>query len=96
MPPRPAFLRLSNSPREDMITAVQQHIARMSRQEAEDAFVTEIQRAVEAYYPLEWYVSYTDSVWLLVADYYEYRARVFIDPHTSQITVSGGFAPPGF
>lgn len=96
MPPRPDFLRMSNSPKEDMIMVAQQHIARMSRKQAEDEFITEIWQAVKNLYPLEWHIVYNDSLWWLVADYYEYRVRVYIDPSTGQITVSGGFAPSNY
>jgi len=93
MPPRPTFLRLSNSPREDMIMVAQQYIASMSRKQAEDEFITEIWQAVRNHYPLEWHIVYNDSLWWLIADYYEYRVRVYIDPFTGKISVSGGFAP---
>jgi len=89
MPARPPFLRLSNSPKEDMIMLVQQYIAMMSAKEAENAFIVDIQRAVKTHYPLEWHIVYNESTWWLVADYYEYRVRVYIDPSTGKMTVSG-------
>lgn len=93
MPPIPPFLRSSNRYREDMIMAVQQYIASMSRKQAEDAFITEIWQALRTHYPLDWHIAYNDSHWILVADYYEYRVSVFIIPSTGEMTVSGGFAP---
>lgn len=89
MPPRPPFLRLSNSPREDMIRVVQQYIASMSRKEVEEAFVTEVQQAIRSYYPLDWRITYTDSLWIARVIYYECEVIAYIVPSTGQIKVSG-------
>jgi len=94
MPPLPNFAKYPDAvdphnPDTSMIQRVQAYIANMSRSEAEDAFITDIWQAVRNHYPLEWYISYNDSMWFVVADYYEYRVKVYVDPYTGQITVFG-------
>ena len=88
-PPLPPLLRSVNSPREEMIATIQQHIAIMSRKEAAEVSITEIQQAVQSYYPLEWQITYTDSEWRVEATYGEYKAAVHIDPFTGQMKILG-------
>lgn len=89
MPPRPPFLRLSNSPREDMIQAVALYIARMSKEQAAEALLLEMQRKIQSYYPLEWNIQYEHSMWRLVSYCFEYKIFATVDPYTGRISAYG-------
>ena len=89
MPPYPPSLRLSNSPKEVMIQAIEQYIAKMSKEQAAETLLLEIQKKIQNYYPLEWNIMYEHSMWRLVCHYYEYKVSATIDPYTGRISADG-------